>query len=168
MEIAASELRSHLAPLTSSLRGSAMILDLFASAQEWAATSAAISGGSASRPAGEQRPAGAAENRGTEASSQDAERTASVDAPAGGGGAGEGPLLTAESFAELRARMLREAPAPAARPLASPLTGREIWQRRIREGVGPVGEEDAGDAESEAEQEDEDEDGAEGGEAEAD
>ena len=142
---AEAELRSHLAPLLASLRGSAMILDLCSAAQQWAASSPAICRDAASTPV-EARQADSTRAQSALTATED--ESASADTPTDGGG---GTPVTAESFAQLRARMLLEAPPvprAAATPLASPLTGREIWQRRLREGLPVADEEDSAADES--------------------
>jgi hypothetical protein len=142
-----ASLRAHLTPLQEGMRGSPMILDLVASAQEWAADEAAAKAAAAA--AGKSR------------------RTPPSEAPmtAGGGSEGgaedadaaEGRLLgtpvTPAAFAQLRARMLQELPPPlSAAERASPLTGREIWQRRAQDGgaaeAGDGGEDGAAGAEA--------------------
>jgi hypothetical protein len=147
---ASASLRAHLAPLQESLRGAAMILDLVASAQEWAADDAAAAAASAA--AGEKSRRGPAP-----------EDPAEVGGGADGGADGDdavagrlvGTPVTPAAFAQLRTRMLRELPPPAgaAPERASPLTGREIWQRRAQEGGAAAAgaeEEGGGGASAEA------------------
>lgn len=136
----ASELKSHLAPIFASLRNNPMILDIITSAQEWAASPPADLAPDSSTPDSHQ------------ADSSNEERDSlferkmhvldnSVDENQEGGsgsGGGSGIPVTRESFAQLRALILEEQAAAAAHQEqtvhASPLTGREIWQRRLREG----------------------------------
>lgn len=166
IDLAASEssLKAHLDPLFLSLRGGPMIMDLISSAQEWAASSGSFSSpdgskGAAGQPGPDKRPV----ERGTRGENQDCKSSLPADLMSGsnsgsdhdgnngGNGGSGGTPVTPESFAILRARILQDQATAAAadssggahQPTvrASPLTGREIWQRRLREGGAPADEE---------------------------
>jgi hypothetical protein len=138
---ASASLRAHLAPLQEGMRGAPMILDLVASAQEWAADDAAAAAAAAAA-SGKSRPAPLPETlmslgAGSDGGAEDSDMAE---------GRFIGTPVTPATFAQLRARMLQELPPPlAVAERASPLTGREIWQRRAQDGGAAAGGDDGED-----------------------